>query len=628
MLISFPKILPIKKKQWLNDFKKYTDPNFKKKYSLLQTRFQWTNLKDNQIRINAIAFDTETYASNGNLLCLCNSKNNETLCGSTVWMPQIKDYFQYFKNLKITSNTAFFAWNLKFDAEVILKSLGKKTLEKFYRNDKFKVVYNGFKIIYIPKKHLSISRNKTTIHFYDAMQFYLDSLDNASKKYLHNKKQYDGKYQDKNFPDVMQIKEIEKIADYCKYDCKLTKDLIDLWIDAFYKNFKFHPDKYYSAGYITSQYFKKQLPIFPTFTDIPYEVSNIAYKSYFGGHFEQFSRGYHTKVHHYDIKSAYPYAMSLMPDFLNGKWFKMKNIKQIFSSDAGFFQIKIRINETQLCPLPVRKLSGLVIYPTGEFITHCTLDELKSIMNYDIDIKIISGYIYKSKIHAETKFNHLIKDMYRKRMKQTTEAQKYVYKVLINAGYGKFAQSKPEPRGLFNPVICSYITGKCRSMLLDVVLDNKNDIIMFATDAIMSKKKLKLKIGNQLGNYDYEYHPKFINLMSGIYAFNTKQKSKLRTKNRGFSLKIYDGKTQSTFSLDTHKIEFNEENGFHYSITNKKPLTLVQSIIQKKYSPDQISKMIPVTKKIELNGDTKRVWLGELSSIYDYNESIPIEDNF
>lgn len=634
MLESYPKILPIKKKAWYSDYRKYLDVSFQKKHVLIQSKLEFTNINKTKFntRPDFVAFDTETYNSNGNLICLCNSKTDKVLMGSPEKLPDFQDYFDYFENLKMFPSTIFIAYNLKFDSEVILKSLGNKILTKFYKEDKFDGVYNGIKIRYIPKKHLSLRKGKTSLLFFDALQFFIGSgingktdLDSVAQKYLGEQKEYDGKYPDKNFPDKIIPSEMKKIITYCKQDCNLTVKIMNIWVDAFYKNFKFYPIKFYSCGFLTSQYFKTKLLTPLRFTNTPYPIQNLAYQSYFGGRFEPFERGYFENIHNNDIKSAYPKAMSVIPDMRNGKWKRLINIKDIFDCDMGFFKIKVQINETNISPFMLRQVNGLVVCPVGEIITHCTLHELLNALEYyDIKIKMISGYIFKSNSSEPTEFNKLIMEMYKKRMLQTNEGQKYIYKVLVNSGYGKFAQSKPEPRGLFNPVICSYITGYCRGMLLDAIKDNKEDVIMIATDGIFSHKKLNVKIGKKLGNYDYSFHPKMIMLMAGIYATNTEQKPKLKYHSRGFGLTIYEDNLKKQFNFDELKLKFDNDK-FYYSILNQRPLSLVQSVIQKKYSSKLISKMIKVKKEININGDNKRIWLGKLTNVYDHNYSIPIE---
>ncbi len=642
MLINFPKRFDIKKKAWFSDYKKYLSDSWEKKYALLQTRFEYTPKQAETLQTSPyfIGFDTETYSQNGNLLCLCTSVGRvHYVTGYEDRPVSFEHIVNYLQMCKMSPKALYVSYNLKFDAEVILKSLGKEILTQFYKDDKFQGEYEGYKIRYIPKKFLSIRKNNETLLFFDALQFFIGSgvdgktdLDSVAKLWLGEQKQYDGVYMDKKFPSMDRIapEEFEKIIDYCYKDACLVKNLMDIWVKKFYENFKFYPDKYYSAGYLTSQYFKTQLPSFYSFNDTPYVVNELAYKCYFGGRFEIFQRGLIKNVHHYDIKSAYPHAMSELPDLTNGTWSKLQNSIDIYTADMGFFQIKVKINENYLTPFLLRQVNGLVTCPTGSLTTHVTLSELKvAIEEYDMKIEVVSGYTFRANKYDETTpFNKLIKNMYDIRTRQTNTGQKYIYKVLLNAGYGKFAQTKPQIRGLFNPVICAFITGHCRGHLINAVMDNKDDIVMLATDGIFTRKKLKrssIDLGTNMGNFDYKFHPKLKLIQAGVYATNTRDDPMLKAHSRGFALKIIEGDKVRVFDFDETQIKFNEKHGFHFEVTNQKPLSLVQSVIQHAYSPALMGMFTLYTKHIELNGDKKRVWLGTLKNLDTINYSVPIE---
>ena len=190
MLTNTPKTLPITKKAWQNDYRKYLDDDYEKKHALLQTRFKFTPITETtHNRPKFIGFDTETYERNGNMLCLCTSEDRyKYITGYEDREPLFEHIFNYFA---IQPKGLFVAYNLKFDAEVILKSLGKEILTKFYREDKFEGNYDGYKIKYIPKKFLSIKKGKTNLMFFDALQFFIGSgvdgktdLDSVAKLWL------------------------------------------------------------------------------------------------------------------------------------------------------------------------------------------------------------------------------------------------------------------------------------------------------------------------------------------------------------------------------------------------------------------------------------------------------------
>ena len=630
MLTSVGKDFKISKNYWKKQLKDYLDPNFRNKSFLVPAKLEFKPLSpaDLAVKPYTIAIDTETYEKNGNLICICNSENDSVLYGTVTRQPSIHEYFDYLAKLSEgKKNVNFFAYNLKFDASIILKSIGEH-LEEFYE-DEFFINIDGLKIKYLNKKCLSMSRGKRNVIIFDALQYFLgagvdgrSTLEAVSTEYLGEHKDYQGKYKDKKFPDLIEHEELNEIVKYCKIDCTLTKRIMDIWIEAFYKSFNFYPNRFYSAGFVSVQLLKTRLLEFPTFRKAPYSVQEMAYKSYFGGRFEIMSKGFMKNIHHYDIKSAYPKAMSVMPDFNRGKWITIRDKQDYKKGYVGYYKIKVNVKEKDVAPFLFRNPLGQVLTPQDEFITYTTGMELdKALEYYDFDLKKIEGYYFIPDYNEPNEFNSLIEEMYNTRMTQKNKGQKYVYKIILNSVYGKTAQARPEPKGLFSPIVCSYVTGYCRSQLLDVAKDNKENIKMFATDGIFSNKKLNLPIGNKLGEFDYTLHPKFILLMAGIYSHNTLKDKEMKTRSRGFGLRIFDDKgNESKFDLDNFKLKFNGIK-YYYEIKNIRPVALTTALIQKQYDYHSVGKFEFIKKEIDINGDRKRLWFKLLKDIYDYSDS-------
>lgn len=633
---SKPRDLPFTKEEWIKsmelDPKKYYPDTVKNYYN--NCNYEPININSLQTKPHFIGIDTETYNENGNLICLCNSETDKVLLRKNNNEPQytIRDYFNYLVNChKDLTNVAFMCWNLKFDASIILKTLPEDILQVL--DNEGEVLHEGLKIKYIPKKCLIIvnKSRKRTVRIYDAMQFYISSLDEASETYLGDHKKYEGKYQDKKFPNQIEESEMNLIVEYCKLDCKLTANVMDLWVTKFYDSFKFYPKQYYSVGAIAVTYVKTQIDEMPVFKEAPFEVQEIAYASYFGGHFEIYSRGKHEKIFHYDINSAYPYAMVQMPDFLNGTWIEIKSFKDYlkYKKNVGFYKIHTIVKETRIAPFLFRDAENLIRCPSGEFITHVTSMELEvALDHYDVEIKFIQGYCFIPTKNQNKSFGKLVESMYQTRLEQKDPLQKTVYKYLINSLYGKFAQSRPKPRGLFSPICCSYITGFCRAQLLDAIKDNKEDIIMLATDGIFSKKPLDVDTSGKkiLGHWESEYHPLFYLVMAGIYSYNTKENPVMESKSRGFGLTTYNPETGKKDKFDFLDASIHFENGeFIFKILTLRPLSIKHSLIQNAVNPSMIGRMQIFPKEINLNGDKKRVWLSPLNTLNDYSDSLTIE---
>jgi hypothetical protein len=153
------------------------------------------------------------------------------------------------KNLK----TIYFAWNARYDCQAILKLLPYDKLIELWQSDKNRIEFDGYRITYIPKKMMVISKmegKKGAIHIYK-------SLNSQAEKYLGEKKldTISGKeigksreYYDRNYDEIVK---------YCKKDAELTLNLAELSM----KNMRklgFNPSNPISPASISRKYQRKR----------------------------------------------------------------------------------------------------------------------------------------------------------------------------------------------------------------------------------------------------------------------------------------------------------------------------------------------------------------------------------
>ena len=264
----------------------------------------------------------------------------------------------------------------------------------------------------------------------------------------------------------------------------------------------------------------------PKFDDIPYKVQDIAWKSYYGGRFEILKRGFIGVGHLYDINSAYPFALSQIPDLTKGKWIKRKSIHK--NSKLGFFKIECDIPDCKYIPPFAFRNNNKIIFSAGKFVTYCTLKELQACK--EKLYRILEGYqfITDSSIYLYRKF---ISELYKKRMelKEKNNLLQLPLKVILNSIYGKTAQRVGNKIGdLFCPVIASTITGHTRAMLYKFVSRHKieDNVVSFATDSVIFTKKINVD-SDSLGGFKLEKSAKDVYvLQNGIYRFNKSWKKR------------------------------------------------------------------------------------------------------
>jgi len=578
-------------------------------YNLAQLRTkrpQNRNKARSKVReINAL--DTETYQ--GNIFLIADSDGR--------YLDDITpDKVIEFLFSKKYQNTWNFFYNLAYDAEVILKLLDQE-LFRYNLTRKLKFQYKDFKLEYIPGKLLRIKKGHHSVLFFDIAQFYQSSLVSAYQNNLGELPQEYLELKNKRaeFSKWFYNHNKKKVRNYCIQDCILTKQLAKHWIILFHDAFLFHPAKWISSGYLAEKVLINNEIFFPKFDSIPYTIQDLAFRCFFGGRFEMIKRGFIGKAYLYDINSAYPYAISQLPDLNNGKWVKKKSIDA--KAKLGFFKILADIPDDYPIPPFTFKSKTQMIFPSGKFITYCTIAELLACRDDSI-YKILEAYQFVPNSNIKP-YKNFIESLYQKRLelKEQNNPLQLPIKIILNSIYGKTGQKVNRIIGnLFNPVIFASITGHTRAQLYSFIKDNnlQKDTVAFATDSICTTKKLNMN-STKLGefSFDGEGDDAFF-LQNGFYRFNG------MWKQRGF------GKLGS--KEIEHLETFEKDDKLYYKIAVKRNTRLVSGIIQNKIK--DIGKITTMIKKVNLNADRKRLWLGQIDSINQkhHNDSVPINLNF
>ena len=318
-----------------------------------------------------------------------------------------------------------------------------------------------------------------------------------------------------------------------------------------------------------------------------------------------------------DINSAYPFALSKIPELTKGKWIKRKTIHP--KALLGFFKIEANLPDViHVPPFPFRRDSvthDTLLFPTGNFITYCTLEELKACKNPKWYTILESWqYLDEKPVYPYAEF---IQKFYNKRLelKEKNNLLEILIKVILNAIYGKTGQKNGRKIGnLFNPIIFSTITGHVRAQLYRFVVEHdlERDVVSFATDSICTTRKIRIN-SKKLGEFSLDkYGNDVYYLQNGFYRFNDNWKL------RGLGKM---GKREIEH-LDTF-----EQNGkLYYKCIVNRVKQLRSSILQDQI--DEIGKIKPEVRQVDLNADNKRFWVGQLYKVdNNFNNSVPFSAN-
>ncbi len=564
--------------------------------------------------VNAI--DTETWK--GDIFLIADSDGD--------YLDTLKDEISIDSVIKFLTRPKFetswnFCYNLSYDGSVILKLLGKQILSTYKSKRAFRFKYKKYNFFFLPKKILSISKGHHSWVFFDITQFY--DFKALPKAYQENIGKLPDSYlkmktKRKEFSPSYYSKNRKQVRNYCIDDCKLTKELSQHWIDIVGKAFEVYPKRWISSGYLAEKVLINHGVQIPFFSDLPYDLQEFSWNSYFGGRFEIIKRGFIGEAWLYDINSAYPYALSKLPDIVKGSW--RNELKTIHKKALiGFFKIEVKYDVDEYLPaFAFRRITpnnDLICYPSGNFVTYATLDELKNVDSKNYTILESWQYFDDNPTYP---FRDFIITHYEKRMKLKSEnnPMQLPIKIILNSIYGKMGQKVNRRIGnLFNPVIFAYITGFARAQLFSFVKEHDLEkyLVAFATDSVCVTRKVDVN-SKELGGFSLEKYAKDVYyLQNGFYRFNT-------WKLRGL------GKLGKKEIEHVDTIEKDGRLYIKYLVNRTKQLA--SAIIQNKI--EEIGRINEEAREVNLNSDDKRFWLGSLEDINDekMNKSTSISPEF
>jgi hypothetical protein len=278
----------------------------------------------------------------------------------------------------------------------------------------------------------------------------------------------------------------------------------------------------------------------------PEEVSEAVRFAYAGGRFEMVKYGIgEESVYEYDINSAYPAALSQVPDLARGGW-RYERKPPVF--DAGSFavwHVRFRGGDFRYPqPLFYRFRDGAVLYPgDGGFYGWYWTPDIAAAIAYcdthpDADLEILAVWEFVPATDARP-FGW-IPDMYTKRqlLKAAGDGAHVGYKLALNSLYGKTAQQVGARRqGLawhlppFHQLEwAGYVTSWCRSQVYTAALQNLESVVAFETDALFTTAELDVPIGTGLGQWERTEFQSLTYIQSGTYFGTTTDGEVVKTR--------------------------------------------------------------------------------------------------
>ena len=268
-------------------------------------------------------------------------------------------------------------------------------------------------------------------------------------------------------------------------------------------------------------------------------ILRAAKSSYRGGWFETLGSGYHASVVCVDLASAYPYIMYHLPnlDHLSedhaDAWMIGDGGPEFLEwmeenpMGVGFCEAFFLFEEGhEWYPLVRMADSGTLVTPRmvrGWFTTQ----EVREALKWPVKQFELGRWCYFSDTTQDRPFRPFIAKFYRmKNESQKGSAEYAVSKVQLNSIYGKTIQAVNDKAGtLWNPMYASITTGATRARLAELIRLNDYQALAVATDGVIFPQGSLTNIPNRplpgpynLGQWEMEDEGELVMLMSGVYS--------------------------------------------------------------------------------------------------------------
>jgi hypothetical protein len=373
-------------------------------------------------------------------------------------------------------------------------------------------------------------RDKVGIRIYDGMTFFQTSFVKACEMVLGAEdERLEVVRIGKAGRDTFEYSEIDEIRSYMFSELSLSDSLFERLRDNFTAA-GIKPRGWYGPGAIASALLSREHVRGHLSRELPDEVLSASAYAYFGGRFESYYTGrYQGTVFSYDIRSAYPHALRLIPSLASGRFRHTTSVDRV--DDFAMYKVRYDYRGPSLGklgfphPFPYRDQRNRVFYPPHVEGWYWGVEVKAALKHFPDAISISEGWVYEA--HGDTVEYpfQFVDSLYQQRAewKRQGNGAQLAAKLALNSLYGKLAQrvgwdqEKRRPPTWHQLEYAGFITATCRAMIYSAMMQAPADIIAVETDGIYSRVPLDLPQGQELGQWEATRYSEIIYVQSGVY---------------------------------------------------------------------------------------------------------------
>jgi hypothetical protein len=419
------------------------------------------------------------------------------------------------------TNAIHFWFGGNYDVSMILHELPHRYLRALHNFTR--TVWNGWELEHVPHKWFRIKHGHESCTIYDVRSFFAGNYQSALEDFgIGSKSELAQIHEGKSNRSSFVWAEISEIREYWRLELKLGPLLMEALRTAFY-DAGYVPRSWHGPGALARMALKRH-KVYDAMAECPPDVRIAAQYAFAGGRFELFQAGHiQGRVYNADIRSAYPFFATQLPNLARGKWRFTRNYEP---GRFGIYHIRYdaRPQSNRAFPLFRRLPNGCVVWPHRTEGWYWNPEA--SLVADDKDALFIEGWVFDELDSTDRPFAWLA-DYYarRQRLKGMDNAAEYTFKLIINSVYGQLAQragwdrkSRSAPKS-HQLEWAGYITSACRATVYRASRGCGEKLVSIDTDGIYSLSPIPdLDCGKLLGQWDTEEYTDGVFWQSGIYG--------------------------------------------------------------------------------------------------------------
>ena len=560
-----------------------------------------------------IGFDTET--QNGRAVLLTTPR-------AALVFPKSFGACARWLHEQADDSRAFVAWNLTYDARALLAFVPRLRLAQLWLGRA--VVVDKVRVTWVHGKYLRLAIGRKAVTLYDAFPFYASSLDAAAEQWLGERKdEIPASWLSCMADKLKSARTRERVITYCKRDADLTQRLWEKCKSAL-ESIGVNTARPVSPAALARRYYADSFKF-----EQPDGRAAAAYRrAYRGGRVEVVRRGHFPRAYYHDIRSAYPSELArlLHPDCLVSR--EGRTVSGNAVAGAYLCCVDIPITE-HVGPLSVVREDGILFAPVGRFQCMLNLAEVRLFQRVPrFGLKVLKSWELVPGPVTRLMFPGL-SALYE--LRKTSPEVNYAAKLLMNSLYGKLAERR---RSYFpakvldvssrsfagnwftrcelatshtHDLLAGEVTAAVRVRLWEAVQAvGPANIVSVSTDSLFTLNRLPDSfIGDKLGDWSAADEGDLVQVSNGIYSFLPRDGVPMN-RFRGFCAQedvraLLEGRRAKAARMIV-----------------RRALGLYDYVHRRgQGAAAKLNAMLELTRLLDANGDTKRVWPVEVERASD-----------